>query len=189
MDLGQHAQAFKVQSLQGRTSNGYLEYIFRRTAKDVFKKDIPADANLQYKQGKNRHYQEVTYEDLPLKFVSAYGFQHIQNIIRKLKMQRCDYEYVELMACPSGCINGGGQIKPQQMGEGVDARQLLDSLELRLGSMDQKRVLAHEADDREIQSIIETICQDYQEQKWFETTFHPIDESDPMLQATKSLKW
>ena len=77
MDLGQHAQAFKVQSLQGRTSNGYLEYIFRRTAKDVFKKEIPVDTSLQYKQGKNRHYQEVTYEDLPLKFVSAYGFQHI----------------------------------------------------------------------------------------------------------------
>ena len=27
------------------------------------------------------------------------------------------------------------------------------------------------------------------EHQWYETTFHPIDESDPMLQATKSLKW
>ena len=104
-------------------------------------------------------------------------------------MQRCDYEYVELMACPSGCINGGGQIKPAQMGEGVDARQLLDSLELRLGSMDQKRVLSEKSDDAEVSNMIQSICQDYLEHKWYETTFHPIDENDPMLQATKSLKW
>lgn len=110
--MSECASAFRVQSLRGRTSNGYLEYIYRRTAKEVLDVQIPADAPLNYKQGKNRHYQEVTFGDLPLKFVAAYGFQHIQNIIRKLKTQRCDYEYVELMACPSGCVNGGGQIKP-----------------------------------------------------------------------------
>ena len=88
----------------------------------------------------------MTFGNLPVKFVAAYGFQHIQNIIRKLKTQRCDYEYVELMACPSGCINGGGQIKPAQMGEnGMDARELLDALEMRLGAMDQRRVLADSA--------------------------------------------
>jgi iron only hydrogenase large subunit-like protein len=36
-------------------------------------------------------------------------------VIRKLKSARCDYDYIELMACPSGCLNGGGQIKPEQM--------------------------------------------------------------------------
>ena len=112
MQMSECASAFRVQSLRGRTSNGYLEYIYRRTAKEVLDVQIPADVPLNYKQGKNRHYQEVTFGDLPLKFVAAYGFQHIQNIIRKLKTQRCDYEYVELMACPSGCVNGGGQIKP-----------------------------------------------------------------------------
>lgn len=66
-----------MHSLLGRTSNGYLEYIYRRTAAEVLKQDIPATAPLFYKQGKNRHYQEVTYGDLPLKFVAAYGFQHI----------------------------------------------------------------------------------------------------------------
>ena len=100
--------AFKVRSLYGRTSNGYLEYIYRRSAAELFGVNIAPDERLNYKQGKNRHYQEITYGDLPIKFVAAYGFQHIQNIIRKLKTSKCDYEYVELMACPSGCINGGG---------------------------------------------------------------------------------
>lgn len=63
-----------MQSLRGRTSNGYIEYIYRRTAAEVLKQEIPAETPLAYKQGKNRHYQEVTYGDLPLRFVAAYGF-------------------------------------------------------------------------------------------------------------------
>lgn len=28
-----------------------------------------------------------------------------------LKRKKCDYDFIEIMACPSGCINGGGQIR------------------------------------------------------------------------------
>mmetsp|Transcript_13365 Transcript_13365/g.16957 ORF Transcript_13365/g.16957 Transcript_13365/m.16957 type:complete len:87 (+) Transcript_13365:141-401(+) len=72
--LSEHASAFKVSTLRGRTSNGYLEYIYRRMAGEVYKNPIPVESPLNYKQGKNRHYQEVTYGDLPIKFVAAYGF-------------------------------------------------------------------------------------------------------------------
>ncbi|KAI1294547.1 iron only hydrogenase large subunit domain-containing protein [Xylaria venustula] len=62
-----------------------------------------------------------------------YGFRNIQNLVRKLKPARpsrmpgaravgasrkaagkptgSEYDYVEVMACPGGCTNGGGQIK------------------------------------------------------------------------------
>lgn len=55
-----------------------------------------------------------------------YGFRNIQNLVRKLKPARpsrmpggkpiggsrkVEYQYVEVMACPGGCTNGGGQIK------------------------------------------------------------------------------
>lgn len=71
----------------------------------------------------------------------------------------------------------------------MNARELLDALEMRMGSMDHKRVLAKAAEDREIVEIVESVCQEFSSERWFETTFHPIDESDPMLQVTKSLKW
>lgn len=95
------------------------------------------------------------------------------------------------MACPSGCINGGGQIKPAQMQGGMDARALLDALEQRLGAMDQRRVVSQVEQDQETTAIIQAVCAEFNqtEKKWFETTFHPIDENDPMLQVTKSLKW
>ena len=48
---------------------------------------------------------------LRLRFAYAYGFRNIQNIVQKLKRNKCDYDFVEIMACPSGCVNGGGQIR------------------------------------------------------------------------------
>lgn len=37
-----------------------------------------------------------------LQFAAAYGFRNIQNIVQKLKRGKCSYDFVEIMACPSG---------------------------------------------------------------------------------------
>ena len=37
-----------------------------------------------------------------LQFAAAYGFRNIQNLVQKLKRKKCQYHYVEVMACPSG---------------------------------------------------------------------------------------
>lgn len=64
---------------------------------------------------RNHDFQEViieTEDNKPLKFALAYGFRNIQNIVQKIKRNKCGYHFVEIMACPSGCNNGGGQIRP-----------------------------------------------------------------------------
>lgn len=67
-----------------------------------------------------------------VKFAAAYGFRNIQNIITTIKKGRCEYDYVELMACPGGCLNGGGQIKAKEFGEGIDTKQVLERLEVQM---------------------------------------------------------
>lgn len=37
-----------------------------------------------------------------LRFAAVYGFRNIQTLVRKMKTRRCEYDYVEVMACPSG---------------------------------------------------------------------------------------
>lgn len=37
-----------------------------------------------------------------LKFALCYGFRNLQNIVRKIKIGKCDYHFLEVMACPSG---------------------------------------------------------------------------------------
>lgn len=61
-----------------------------------------------------------------LKFALCYGFRNLQNIVRKIKIGKCDYHFLEVMACPSGCLNGGGQIKPKS---GQSGKNLIQSLE------------------------------------------------------------
>jgi iron only hydrogenase large subunit-like protein len=46
-----------------------------------------------------------------LRFAKVYGFRNIQSVLLKLKRGKCDLDFVEIMACPSGCVNGGGQLK------------------------------------------------------------------------------
>lgn len=37
-----------------------------------------------------------------LKFALCYGFRNLQNVVRKIKIGKCDYHFLEIMACPSG---------------------------------------------------------------------------------------
>eukprot|EP01083_Nonionella_stella_P206901 752136_1 len=94
-------------------SGGYLENVFRYAAKKLFNVEIEGD--LEYKRGRNSDFQEVSLKvdgKKVLRFASAYGFRNIQKITRQIqKTKQCKYDYVEIMACPSGCLNGGGQVK------------------------------------------------------------------------------
>ncbi|KAK8070128.1 cytosolic Fe-S cluster assembly factor NAR1 [Apiospora phragmitis] len=73
-------------------------------------------------------YSVVSAAGQPIfKAARFYGFRNIQNLVRRLKPARpsrmpggkpvggsrkqLEYSYVEVMACPGGCTNGGGQVK------------------------------------------------------------------------------
>ena len=56
------SQKFHQISQLNTTSNGYLEYIFRRAAKEIFDVTIAPDQPLLYTQGKNRDLKEVVLE-------------------------------------------------------------------------------------------------------------------------------
>jgi DNA-binding transcriptional LysR family regulator len=75
--------------------------------------------------------QELTLSDACgaplLRFARAYGFRNIQTVVRQIRGGRCAYDYVEVMACPAGCLNGGGQLKPPS---GTTPAQLVEQLEL-----------------------------------------------------------
>lgn len=44
----------------------------------------------------------------------------------QIKNKRCPYDYVEVMACPSACSNGGGQVRAR---EGEDPKEILSEVE------------------------------------------------------------
>ncbi|MCJ1461531.1 Cytosolic Fe-S cluster assembly factor nar1 [Pseudocyphellaria aurata] len=158
-DLHLDRQNIKSISRPGRfqqtpatgTSGGYLHYIL------VSQQALCPGSVLQTTRGRNADVIEYTLErDNATLFKAAryYGFRNIQNLVRKLKPARksrllgarggsggrqasnanstgLDYAYVEVMACPGGCTNGGGQIKVGDM----DA-------DIKSGALGQKEWLA-----------------------------------------------
>ncbi|KAK4340759.1 hypothetical protein RND71_039260 [Anisodus tanguticus] len=110
------------------SSGGYAETIYRHVAKVLLGQEVKGP--LAFKTIRNSDFQEVSLEvndKSVLKFALCYGFRNLQNVVRKLKMGKCDYHFLEIMACPSGCLNGGGQIKPQPGQSGKESIQLLET--------------------------------------------------------------
>jgi iron only hydrogenase large subunit-like protein len=103
-----------VGATDSGASGGYLDDIFRHAAAKLFGRVI--EGPLPFKVNPRiPDLREVVLEvdgKPVLHFVIAYGFRNVQNLVRKIKKGGCGYHYVEVMACPSGCLNGGGQIKP-----------------------------------------------------------------------------
>lgn len=113
------------------TSGGNLYYILQYFASQH------QGATVQTSRGRNADVVEYTVTSLAgetlLKAARYYGFRNIQNLVRRLKPAKASrmpggkpigsarrpggkptepgYSYVEVMACPGGCTNGGGQIK------------------------------------------------------------------------------
>ena len=100
-------------------SGGYVEHVFRYAAERQFGVDLWA-STLEYKPGRNPDISELELiidGERKLKFARAYGFRNIQGIVSNLKRDRCDYDFIEIMACPSGCNAGGGQLRGDVIGE------------------------------------------------------------------------
>ncbi|XP_064178931.1 cytosolic Fe-S cluster assembly factor narfl isoform X1 [Anguilla rostrata] len=96
----------------GSSSGGYLHHVYIHAARQLFGVEVK---DITYKTLKNKDFQEVTLEKdgtVLLRFAITYGFRNIQNLVQKLKRGKASYDFVEVMACPSGCVNGGGQVKP-----------------------------------------------------------------------------
>jgi iron only hydrogenase large subunit-like protein len=118
--------------VQSTGSGGYAEIVFRYASKELFGITQPRD--LVFKTGRNSDIKELilinpTDGQVLLKFAIANGFRNIQNIIRRMKKgAKGGYDFVEVMACPSGCLNGGGQIAAPESSNKKDYLQLVSDL-------------------------------------------------------------
>jgi iron only hydrogenase large subunit-like protein len=109
------------------SSGGYAEYVFRRAAAEAF--NVPVVGEIEWVKLRNADMREAMLSvngEVVLRVAVAYGFRNIQNLIRSVKLKKCKYHFVEVMACPSGCLNGGGQIPARN---DMSNKELIDALD------------------------------------------------------------
>ena len=86
-----------------------------RTAYSVIKKENPpADA---FKPVRSKAFQEndgtieATFkiDDIELNIAVVSGLGNTRKLLNKIERGEAKYDFVEVMACPGGCVGGGGQ--------------------------------------------------------------------------------
>lgn len=183
------------------SSGGFAEYLFKYAAERLFGQDIWSSP-LQYKQGRNSDTAEVTLTDPDngtplLTFARMYGFRNIQSLVLKMKRKRLtSMDYVELMACPSGCANGGGQIKtkvtehPTEIAQRVEKTQAYFHSPLTVGRVEESllvKFLYGEAVDSVAQQNEDNGASSFKPNAFFQTTYHAIPKLEEI--APLAAKW
>lgn len=67
--------------------------------------------------------KEATYKvgDIELTVAVASGLDNAKKVLEDVKAGRKNYQFIEIMCCPGGCVNGGGQpIQPNWIRETMD---------------------------------------------------------------------
>ena len=116
----------------GSGSGGHAENVLVMAAKELFEKELSFD-QLKVKTLKNSDFKEIILEndngEVLLQFAIANGFRNIQNLVQKMKQKKCTYDLVEVMACPSGCLNGGAQCKPTEQMDTTSLKAFIAEME------------------------------------------------------------
>ncbi len=180
-ELFQTGSDDEILNHSGGTSGGYLEHVFQYAAQELFGEKVE---NLTYKTLRNKDFKEVVLEHegkTVLKFALAYGFRNIQNLVQKLKRNKCSYNFVEVMACPSGCVNGGGQVRPT--GE-ESSKELIERVAQLYGSL---KCYKPEEDER-VHEVYEKWLNGQNSEKCKEilhTSYHAVEKNVTAL----GIKW
>ena len=107
------------------TTGGVMEAALRTAYESVTGKEL-AKVNFEDVRGKKGIKKaSVDLDGTELKVVVAHGLSNAKKVLEEIKNGEADYQFVEIMACPGGCIMGGGQpIKSSKVRSEVDVRKL-----------------------------------------------------------------
>ena len=72
-------------------------------------------------------FKEATYKvaGMDVKVAVVSGLNNANALLEKVRSGEADYQFIEVMCCPGGCVNGGGQpIQPASVRSFTDLKAL-----------------------------------------------------------------
>jgi len=95
-------------------TGGVMEAALRTAVETLTGEELPSPDFTEVRGTKG--IKEATYHvaGMDVKVAVASGLGNARELLNKVKSGEADYHFIEIMGCPGGCVNGGGQ--PQQPG-------------------------------------------------------------------------
>lgn len=91
----------------------------------------------------------VKIGDMEIKIGIAHGLGNARRLLEDIKAGRCHYHAIEIMACPGGCIGGGGQ--PYHHGD----TEILKKRQAAIYSEDRSKVIRKSHENKEVLKLYE----------------------------------
>ncbi len=154
------------------TTGGVMEAALRTAQDTLTGKSLDKIEFEQVRGGKGIKKATIEIAGKPIKVVAASGLSNARKILDEIKSGKADYQFVEIMACPGGCIMGGGQpIKTSKTRSEVDVRKLrADSIY----SIDEKSTIRKSHENPLLKKIYEEYLEEpgsYRAEKLLHTNY------------------
>lgn len=90
-------------------SGGVMESALRSTARMLTAQELPKIDLEEVRGMKGIKRATIKIGDKEVKVAVVATARNARNVLEEIKKGKADYDYIEFMACPGGCIGGGGQ--------------------------------------------------------------------------------
>ena len=133
-------------------SGGVMEAALRTAAEVLTGKELEKPEFMEVR-GTDKGIKEAVYTlaGKTIRVAAVSGLANAKEILTKVRNGEAQYDFIEVMACPGGCINGGGQ--PTQP---ASVRNFVDLKSLRAGalySQDEKMTLRKSHMNEEVKAL------------------------------------
>lgn len=140
------------------TTGGVMEAALRTAQDTLTGNDLPKIEFEQVRGGDGIKRATINIAGKDIKVVAASGLANAQKIMEEIKSGKADYQFVEIMACPGGCVMGGGQpIKSSKIRREVDVRKLRADA---LYTIDEKSTIRKSHENPVVKKIYEEFLEE-----------------------------
>ena len=128
-------------------TGGVMEAAVRCAYKLITKKNMPSFDVPEVRGTQGIKKATLNIEGLEVNVAVAHGIKNAMNLIKKIKAKEAGFEnihFVEVMACPGGCVAGGGSLKAKTkkvLQKRLDATYKIDKESPVRNSMENKQLL------------------------------------------------
>ena len=112
LEADQNESYFSMQSSAGRlfgTAGGTMEGIIRTLHFQMTGQELSNYKIIDLRGFKGRKETKIKIGKSIYGFASVSGIANAKTLLNEIKAGRDDLHLIEVMACPNGCVNGGGQ--------------------------------------------------------------------------------